>query len=325
MALHFALPFSTGGFVGLDLFFVISGYLVTARVLANAVGGAPDTVRSALVRRWRRLAPAHLLVVATSVPLALAAGLRAGSASRSALTSVLYASNYITPAKGATDLLAHTWSLAVEVQFYVLWLGVLVVALRRGTTRRRLLWVVAVTALAICAWRTLSLELDVHPEGIYVRTDTRADSLLVGALAALLPPVGRRRGARWLAAAGLVAYLAAPFWVRLDDPHRWLIWTALAPWALAPLVMAAAEGALFSALQVLLCCRTVTWIGRHAYCLYLVHFPLAVLAVTGSRAEHSYRWLALGAVLSFALAAVLHRYVEGLLRSSRRSTSALPA
>ena len=305
LATHAGIPFLPGGFVGVDVFFVLSGFLITSLLYDQLVVTGRIDLGGFWTRRARRLLPAALvMIVAVVAASALfvpdsVAGLR-GDAIAASLWSgnwrwALQGTNYF--AQGVTPSpLQHTWSLAVEEQFYLVWPLLLVVC--RAVSRRRLL-ALSLAGVAASAVATYVLARVATPGRVYFGTDTRAQELLVGAaLAALLAPTwrwrattpletqspqlaGRRHLPLLLSVCGLaaltgVATLAdgAPSEFR----HGLLLFTALAAAALVAGVI------LDSGQPVarLLSTRLMVGIGRISYGLYLWHWPV-YLALDGER------------------------------------------
>jgi peptidoglycan/LPS O-acetylase OafA/YrhL len=213
---HAGVGWAGGGFLGVDVFFVLSGYLITGLLAREYVAAGAVALRRFYVRRARRLLPALFAVVAgvcAFVVLRLpgeAAGFR-----DDASASLLYVTNWWFVAEGQSyfggsgrpSLLLHLWSLAVEEQFYVVWPAFLLVALGwAGQTehaeRVRALWravgwatllsacSVGLTVLLYSPWR--------DPSRVYYGTDTRAFELLMGVIVALVQ-IARRS---WRADAG---------------------------------------------------------------------------------------------------------------------------
>ncbi|MGH3108103.1 MAG: acyltransferase family protein, partial [Rubrobacter sp.] len=195
---HADLAWIPGGFLGVEVFFVISGYLITALLLAEwRLRGRID-LKTFWLRRARRLLPALYVLLVATLTFAVVflpgeiAGLRG---------DVLAALGYVTnwylifgqesyfEAVGRPSLLQHLWSLAVEEQFYLIWPPILALGLCIGATRlrrRRVLTVVIFGAVASAMAMALLYVPGVDPSRIYYGTDTRATGLLCGAALAFL-------------------------------------------------------------------------------------------------------------------------------------------
>jgi peptidoglycan/LPS O-acetylase OafA/YrhL len=333
LATHAGIPFLPGGFVGVDVFFVLSGFLITSLLFDQlSVTGRID-LGGFWTRRARRLLPAALVMIVAVVaarPLFVpdsVSGLR-GDAIATALWSgnwrwALQGTNYF--AQGVTPSpLQHTWSLAVEEQFYLVW-PLLIVACR--VVKRRRLLALSLAGVTASAVATYVLARVASPGRVYFGTDTRAQELLVGAaLAALLAPTwrwrattplgtqspqpaGRRQLPLLLSLCGLaaltgVATLAdgAPGEFR----HGLLLFTALAAAALVAGVM------LDSGQPVarLLSTRLMVGIGRISYGLYLWHWPV-YLALDGERTGlHGYVLAALRVGVTGVLAGISFVLIE---------------
>jgi peptidoglycan/LPS O-acetylase OafA/YrhL len=275
--LAFHLGHLRGGYLGVDLFFVLSGFLITSLLLVEWRENGRIELRSFWARRARRLLPALLLLItavaayaATDPPAIVQHALRGD-----ALATLGYIANWhaIVADHGywelfsAPSLLAHTWSLAIEEQLYVVWPLVVVVALRFG--RRALLW----TALVLAAASAMAMVV-VHGAGddtsrVYFGTDTRAAAVLVGA--ALAAWEGRRPRVLQLAAIPL-----GVAWFTVAGTSNGLYEGGLALCSVAGMLVVAGvhqPGPLTSALSW----RPLRRIGAISYGLYLWHWPAFVV------------------------------------------------
>jgi peptidoglycan/LPS O-acetylase OafA/YrhL len=284
MGSHFGVPgFSSGGFVGVTLFFVLSGYLITSVLVAERQASGRVSLRRFYLRRAARLLPA-LAVVLVVVGGALVALDGASVAVAGVTSAALYVSNLAVAAGINTGPLEHTWSLAIEEQFYLVWPAVLLALWSRP---RGLLTVV----LAGIAVATL-LRIGADTWWAYHFTLTRADAVLVGCLLALRPAPFR---AGWLAIVVLLIATLAPL-----DPG-WLVeWLLLPIAAVAGLAVIAAPRALGN--------RPLAYVGRISYGLYLWHFPIAAVLPT-----------ILAIPATFAIAATSYHLVEAPIRRWARS------
>ena len=257
---HARVPITPGGFIGVDLFFVLSGFLITRILHAEAMGTGTIAVGRFYLRRARRLYPALLLMLA--VYLCFAGTFWPGiNHARDALLAALYLTNYSILVLAAPVILTHTWSLAVEEQFYLLWPWLL-----RTLRGARLVQVLIVAYIAITLWRigwTLQTGQYVSP---YVRFDTRASGLIAGALIALVPvQLSRPRLMLLLAALLLAALNAVSRWASLDFLIHGI---TIAEFGAALMIIAALQA------PGLLAHPALAFIGKLSYGMYLWHYPL---------------------------------------------------
>lgn len=329
---HAGLAWFDGGFIGVDVFFVLSGYLVTQLLLRDLGldGSGRVGFGQFYARRFRRLLPASAVVLVATALLyqAVAGPGEAADAVRSFQASFLYVANwyFIEQSTGyfaegvAANPVLHFWSLAVEEQFYAVWPVLLagLFALGRRTARplATVRVAVAVGALASLSW-ALALQGD-HPDRAYFGTDTRAYQLFAGALLALTPTLLPRvaGAARWLGAAGLVvlAALVGP-WVELSAVNRGLLAT-LATVAVLAALDARPEGRVHAALST----GPITYLGRISYGTYLWHWPIIVVLV--AVAEPSPIFLAAVTVAAASgLASLSAQLLELPIRTTPRLTT----
>jgi peptidoglycan/LPS O-acetylase OafA/YrhL len=207
---HGGVTWAPGGFLGVEMFFVLSGFLITSLLVSEWAESATIVLRSFWERRARRLLPALFVVVlAIGVYYALAGATKAiPGLKNDGIATLLYFSNWhqiaagtnYFAASGPLSPLEHTWSLAIEEQFYVVWplvvLGVLALARRRGVSPRRSLQ--ALLGLSLTGVVASAIETGLLFDGgrgldrVYYGTDTRAASLLVGASLAIALTIRRR-------------------------------------------------------------------------------------------------------------------------------------
>ena len=243
IAAHAGVPFLPGGFVGVDVFFVISGYLIASLLYREVLLTGRVSIGAFWARRARRILPAATLVTVVTVLLSLAwmSLLDARQVVIDALWASAFAANihfaqqgvyYFAEGEGPSPL-QHYWSLAVEEQFYVVWPLLLAACLavtawlRRGKDRRverlprsAVLTMLVVLTLASLAW---SIHATVEsPSSAYFSTLTRAWELGVGALVALVPPTFVRRLTRLsletMAVTGAVMLLTACILITAETP-----------------------------------------------------------------------------------------------------------
>lgn len=321
---HLNASWLPGGFLGVDVFFVISGYLITSLLLAEFERTDDVALGHFLARRARRLLPAvGVLIFAVTLLAALFGRDALGPIRGDLLASIFYAMNWhllfehasYASSFGRPSLLQHLWSLSVEEQFYLLWPPALLL-LRRHLTRAQV-GGLAVMGAALSAALMAGLYSAADPSGVYYATETHAEGLLIGcALAAAIPPwcmsasitSSARRildrcglGALVLVGVGLV-FLG----FTSSGTYRGGMLTV----DLATAVVVATVAHPASRLSRTLCRQPLRWIGLRSYSLYLWHWPIfellrpgvdigwspvptAILrlALTGAAAELSYRYV----------------------------------
>lgn len=339
IAYHAGFPAFHGGFLGVEVFFVVSGYLITTLLLEEHERSATVSLRSFWVRRARRLLPALAVVlVATTVWVLIWGSPEQASQMRRDLPwAVGYLANWgqilgDVPYFASADppLLRHLWSLAVEEQWYVVWPLVFIWLLRRTRSDRRRARLVAVGAVVsyLVAWwavRGGSAPMGWPVSGAdrinfaYLSTPTRASGLLLGAAAAFVWRPWRRPGLERLPsrpldlALGISLGVLVSVFIGADLTAGYMYPWVLALTAIASLVAIgvvvhpAASGA-----RVVLGNRWIVAVGRRSYGLYLWHWP--VFVVVGATEGGLGSFLVASAV-TVVLSEVAYRTVEVPMRS----------
>ncbi len=322
LAYHAGIPRITGGFIGVDVFFVISGFLITGLLVREIEADGTIDFIGFYARRARRLLPAALVVIVATVALAaivLPSVIFTGVGGDAA-ASALYVSNYRF-ALAATDYfslgvqspLLHYWSLGVEEQFYLFW-PVLILAGWRLMGRARLPWLIV--AITIASFVASVVITGIQAPWAFYSLPTRAWQLGLGALIALgwltFPKSWPVPTATLAGLGGLGLIVAATFLIKTSTPYPG--WAALAPAVGAALVVASGERRGSIAAR-LLSIAPARWMGRISYSLYLWHWPLLILVPAAlGREDPVFRILL--AIASIGVAHLSTRYIEQPFRSA---------
>lgn len=325
---HAGVPLVTGGYVGVDVFFVISGFLISSHLLESLQRTGRIDFADFYARRIRRILPASLTV---AVLTALAAvifypPLALERVVRDAVATILYVPN-IWFAIQNTDYLAdhspspyqHYWSLGVEEQFYLLWplllFGLVVVFRRRKAAVVLGIAALAVLSLVAGIWMT-----PINQPMAFFLLPTRAWELLAGALAGAVLLHSRTRLPVWLASTGgwLGIVMIAASALIYDDRTVFPGTAALLPTVGTALVILFGADAPRGGPGWLLSIRPMQFVGLISYSLYLVHWPLLIVTQAAVGEEQPLRLaikVLLGIVLALPLAWLLFRFVETPLRA----------
>jgi peptidoglycan/LPS O-acetylase OafA/YrhL len=337
MFYHAGVGFMVGGFLGVDVFFVISGFLITSLLLSERGQAGHTNLKAFWWRRARRLLPALFLLLFVTVIFSVIflpgelTGLRGDVVA--ALTYVtnwelIFNQRSYFEAIGRPPLLRHLWSLAVEEQFYIIWPVVFVLGMRLKQ-RRYLLYGLGLAALASAVWMALLYQPDVDPSRVYYGTDTRASGLLVGVMLAFIPFLspeiswqGRRTKlkAYLVNLAGLAA-LAVLFYsfVSIDQFQSFLYQGGFLFLSLVTAVIIFGVVHPLSYLGQVFEWRPLRYIGQRSYSLYLWHWP--IFNVTRPQLDlpldDGLLLLALRFGLTFLLAELSYRFVETPIRQGK--------
>ncbi|HEX4080284.1 MAG TPA: acyltransferase family protein [Rhizomicrobium sp.] len=317
---HFGVPGFRGGFVGVDVFFVISGYLITSLIQGEMDRGTFSLVRF-YERRVRRIFPAlfAMLAVVSAAAFVFFFPDDLVRYARSLFATALFGANFeFWREVGYFDAFAnqkpllHLWSIAVEEQFYLLF-PALLLALRRASPRRRVAAVACVFAasFALSVWGVAAARV-----ATFYLLPARAWELMLGALLAfgVVPRARSRTASELLAALGLVLIVVPAFLFTPQMPFPGP--AALAPCLGAALVIHAASPT-DTVTGRLLTLRPLVFVGLISYSLYLWHWPVFVFATYVGFGEPSGVASISLIALSFALAVLSWRFVEQPFRRPR--------
>ncbi len=332
-AYHADVGWAQGGFLGVDVFFVISGFLITALLLAEWREHAWLDVTRFWKRRALRLLPALLvLLVAVWVAVPLLAAEQAGRLQGDIRAALAYVSNWrlifehqsYFEAAGRPPVLQHLWSLAVEEQFYLVWPLLLWAGLGLTRTAGRLVGWILAAAVASAGLMALLYTPGTDPSRVYYGTDTRAGAILLGAALACVwkPWESTRRapvairivlGAAGAGALGGLAWSVLSLHQFSDVLYRGGF---LGVAGLAAVLVAVIAHPSTPLIGGTLGCRPMVWLGRRSYGIYLFYWPVIMLTRSYYDVPLSGNaLLALRATITVSLAALSYWLVESPIRN----------
>ncbi|MCH7838451.1 MAG: acyltransferase, partial [Chloroflexi bacterium] len=343
LAYHAGLTWARGGFLGVDAFFVLSGYLITSLLIVEWRNTGTIDLPAFWARRARRLLPALFLLLAgiAGYALVFAEPAELDKLRNDALATLGYIANWHLAFSGASYFdqfslpspLRHTWSLAIEEQWYLIWPLLFVLLLRLGRSSLATLFTASLVMIAgsalLMAWM---YDPGADPSRVYYGTDTRAQSLLVGAVLAILlawhGPL-RAGAARLLQSAAIAgAIFTGWLWASASDDSTLLYRGGLLISAVAiAVIIAAVVQPQRGPLGRLLSLSPLRGLGRISYGVYLWHWPVYLVLTPVRTGWHGYGLLAVQVAVTLALAIASYYVIEnpvrrGALRSWRAWTVA---
>jgi peptidoglycan/LPS O-acetylase OafA/YrhL len=315
MAFHIGYHVPRGGFLGVDVFFVLSGFLITTLLIREHDRGGTIAFRAFYMRRALRLFPAIVVVVVFTL-----VAVKVFSTGNEVHITVwhlplvaLYVGNWARALdfNNALGWLGQTWSLAIEEQFYLLGPGLIFLLIRKLPVRRWSGSILFGAALLDMGYRFAMLEKGWSIDRLFYGMDTHCDGLLVGCALAfwmsdgLVARTSRRRVVATGAAIAVIIGLSVTVPIGSIAISAGIpiveIATAIAVWQLVTV-----EG---TGVHRVLESRTLVWIGQRSYGLYLWHFPIYQIVITSLSPPEPFLLL-VAMPLSFCAAALSYRWVE---------------
>jgi peptidoglycan/LPS O-acetylase OafA/YrhL len=313
------------GYVGVDLFFVISGYLITGVLVREREQIGRISLANFYRRRALRLVPAlTVLSLAFLVYGAFVFHNRLQGA-KEVFVVAFYFGNWTRAFNMGLPLyLGHTWSLSVEEQFYMFWpialLGIM--SFSAGEAYRRL-GLIVVLILVVTGWRVFLALHGATTDRLYNGTDTRVDALLIGSalsLALTIPPIASHliSATRYLQLPAIVVIVAVPSLLPWDDRNMSYGGFSAVALAAAAILIVVLAGRFTRVLGH----PALVWIGQRSYGLYLWHYPIVMISLLqfGMLPGHMLSFVEV--VCTFAFAALSYRFVEHPFLMRRYATDA---
>lgn len=306
---HFRSEWAPAGLLGVTMFFVLSGYLITGLLITEWNRTRAIDLKTFWIKRIRRLVPAIifvLLVMTTATALFNAALLT--KMRDDILSSLFFFNNWWQIAKGTSYFdqigqpspLTHFWSLAIEEQFYILWPVLLLIAFRAKTPKKLLIGLIALLAAASAIEMAVLYVPGGDPTRVYYGTDTRAFSLLLGALLAFRCPVSRlsRTHQLWnlrgwqVDALGAGCLAVIVIMVLTVDPQSPFLYRG--GFLLVSLITCVLMATLVNphgVMHRIFAWKPLVWLGKRSYGIYLWHYPLLLLTTPINVASELPLWL----------------------------------
>jgi len=315
---HAGITGFQGGFVGVDIFFVISGYLISAILFKEITSGA-FSIYKFYERRVRRIFPALILVfiVCTVIASLLLMPQDFRRYARSVMASGLFSSNLLFWWEGgyfdsSSELkpLLHTWSLSVEEQFYIVFPGLLLLLLRHVKRWRQILF-----TLAALSFITSVIVTKSNPSAAFYWPVSRAWELLLGSFIALsigFRDIERSSVRNLMSSFGIILIAVSIF--AFDNKTPFPGFAAGLPALGAALVVAYSSGTITG---TVLTCKPVVWVGKLSYSLYLWHWPIIVFGKYYLMREFTETEKILVIAASFFASYVSMRFIEAPIRDRK--------
>jgi peptidoglycan/LPS O-acetylase OafA/YrhL/lysophospholipase L1-like esterase len=328
IAYHLNFPYSAGGFLGVTVFFVVSGFLITSLLLWEWEQTQKIDLKSFWIRRAKRLLPAmFLLLISLNVVVPLLKPALLTSLRQDTIAAIFYYSNWHYIFQDLSyfesyehpSLLTHFWSLAIEEQFYILWAVAILFLLRKVKNRKGIFLLIMGGALMSVVQMLLLYDPNLDPSRVYYGTDTRIFSLLIGASFALLVPhQPLSTMSKWalelLGIAGISVFLLMTVFTNQYDSFIYEGGMVLLSFTTAFLVLALAWRSAVIANWILEC-KPLKWIGIRSYGIYLWHYPVILFMNSNvNTGGIHYGKVILELTLTFLLAAISYRFVEKPIR-----------
>ncbi|MGM0829101.1 MAG: acyltransferase family protein [Bacillota bacterium] len=332
IAYHFNFSWARGGFLGVNIFFVLSGYLITSIMLPAQGQRFTINLRDFWIERMKRLLPAaYVMILLTIIWVTLFNRELLHTVRGDAISSIFYTSNWwfifhevsYFDSFGSPSPLKNLWSLAIEEQFYIIWPIVLAIGLYICNKQSK--FAIYVFSGAICSAMLMSLlyEPGTDPSRAYYGTDTRSFELLIGCWLALVWPMKRLSSKKLsvklhntLNITSIISLVIFIFCVLFVDEYQVFLYRGgmfLICINAAILIACVCHPA--SLLGKLLAWKPLCWIGTRSYGIYLWHYPVIVLSTPVYEIGNPAYWrVGLQLAVTFIIAELSYRVIEMPIR-----------
>jgi len=334
---HIDANYLPGGFLGVDLFFVLSGYLISSLIIKEYKSTGTVNLYNFYVRRARRLLPAvYFMITVVLIIITLFNGVLLKKSHLDALFGYIYSSNWwyifhkldYFDSFGSQSPFKHLWSLAIEEQFYMFFPLIFLIFNRKsksnnGNSKLNKNFIYVVLSLILVSLIAHILLFDINNiNRIYFGTDTRAFSLLVGVVGAILYPMDRlserttKKDNMIYSIVSLVSILVLiGIMINTSEYNTWLYRGGFLLVAIIGLIIIISSGRQYTFMSKLLSFKPFVFIGKISYSLYLWHFPILVVTTPVSEIGNpNLFYVTLRIVLIFLVATGSYMFVETPIR-----------
>ena len=334
---HVDVNYLPGGFLGVDLFFVLSGYLISSLIIKEYKKTGSLNLYNFYIRRARRLLPAvYFMITVVLVVMVMFNGVLLKKSHLDAIFGYIYSSNWwyifhkldYFDSFGSQSPFKHLWSLAIEEQFYMIFPLLFLLVNGKKKTKdgsyklnRNFLYVILGVILVSLIAHIILFDIN-NISRIYFGTDTRAFSLLVGAVGAILYPIDKLNTkitpqenlvysvVSLISIAALITIM-----IYTSEYNTWLYRGGFLLVAILGIIIIISSGKQHTVMAKLLSFKPVVFIGKISYSLYLWHFPVLVLTTPVSEiGKPNIFFVVLRVILTFILAIISYALVETPIR-----------
>lgn len=337
IAYHFSFSWAEGGFLGVDIFFVISGYLITSKILSVQENKQSFSFKEFWIGRIRRLMPAaYVMIITTFVWAMLFNRKLLTNLLGDGVASIFYASNWwfifhklsYFDSFGSPSPLKNLWSLAIEEQFYIVWPIVLIIGLKVFKKRNKLANMVFIEALCSAVLMGILYKPGEDPSRVYYGTDTRAFELLIGSWLAIVCPMkmfwARRFSSKKISnkqriVLNIIGTISLAIFILcvifVNEYDEFLYRGGMLLISLNAAILIACVCHPDSYLGHLFSWKPLRWIGKRSYGVYLWHYPIIVLSTPVYEIGNpSYFRVGLQLVITFIIANLSYSLIEMPIR-----------
>ncbi|MED3803089.1 acyltransferase family protein [Lysinibacillus xylanilyticus] len=332
IAYHFSFGWARGGFLGVDIFFVLSGYLITSTVLPLKGNQLTVSLGQFWIGRFRRLLPAaYVMIITTFVWVMLFNKDLLHTLRGDAISSVFYSSNWwfifhklsYFDSFGSPSPLKNLWSLAIEEQFYLLWPILLIIGLYVFKKQSKLSIFVFIAALSSAVLMGVLYQPGEDPSRIYYGTDTRSFELLIGCWLALIWPMKKlsskelsNKNINTLNSISLVSFSIIILCIIFVDEYQAFLYRGgMFLFCINAAILIACICHPVSYLGRILSWKPLCWLGSRSYGIYLWHYPIMVLGTPIHEIGNPAYWrVVLQLLLILVIAELSYRFIESPIR-----------